>query len=520
MIYILLSIVLLTLTLLVTSLYSFIIENRELDLSDERFEQEWNRTFLGKWMILEEGGFVEFKPDSRLIITSPTGQIHEKSYTYQSPTINSGELLLQWGTYKSGDQDLTRYREQLVVGLMGEDLAIWDSKIVIDEQDSAESVGPDWMLKRAEATEPDVPVVPTTGRSYLAYICGDRLDKVEFSDGEKRSQYDICIANPDGSDSRKVTTAEIKATHSRVAVDGHGRVIFNCYVEGSTTYLCVTGPDGRSLGPLMLDSNYWLSYFSVNNMGEGIGICADRRSEVGKTQFQICTFNLDGSEFSVLTNDRRGRITPHDRIRLAINEAGQHAFKCFDPGDNGDDAEICGIGQNQGLNELTSDRHRPWFYVKTYTLDPLGEIIYICSENVDPGQICRIDPQTRDRESITIWSSTPYWNMADVEANNQNQIVFRCYNGKVGHQLCASRLGKPGYWNLIQSKSALSFSLPRLNDDGIVIARCSELKGGARANTGLCKLSWDGSGVVDRLDLAIPFLDVYQGRGDVFDLSL
>ena len=462
--------------------FSLFSDDRDVDLTDDRFKEAWLEYMQGEWDVVETGGKMEIQENGPIILTSLDGEITEIGYAFSSPSPYGGTVMGGWGEHPEVSWS-TKYAESPTVGLSGlgkghwHSGVIWNMTVGMDAQSSQRFLdGHIWTLQRPDYAET---LEATRERlanheGYLAYPCGDRHEIQVDERYLPRYHYDICLANSDGTNSRVVTNENILAIEIDVGVDASGRVLFYCMEEISASNLCVTGPNGGAIHPLEIDSKNHYSNFDVNSDGDVISICWERNKKQDQRRNQICKFNLDGIEFEQLTNDRSKRISWRLDYKPSINDAGEFVFRCLERRD-ASQSEVCANEPNGRLKELTEDREKPYLFHPLQVMGPDDSVIYSCSAQTNVSQLCSYNTQTETVEELTYWVSMPYRQFQGLDVNNHGEWVAVCWlRTDKGRHLCGGVLGQPGYWEITPNMLNTYFYEPRIDDSGNIIFRCTE----------------------------------------------
>lgn len=494
--------------------YESPFEDREVDDSDPRFKGMWLAMYAGKWVDIETSAILEIGHDQSLTWTTPEGETRRGFAGYMGPGGLDPILLIGW--YDDPDKEFPTRSGNATMMLTGVDTAIWNVGYEFGVGSDGEMTtfsGSRSELRRLTANRQGNDVQSDTAISgYLAFVC-DEIIPTEV-DGDTRFFFDICIANIDGNDVRKITGPELRSTGPNVRVDAKGRVLFACSRDFSPSGLCASESDGGGIYALAVNPDLTYDRFVVNSSGDVVSFCSDSNQDHKRRIYQICTFNLDGSGFKQVTKLRNREFAPWGDMGPSINDAGEISLRCFE-GD--DETEMCGISEDGGVFRLTEERSRPRYFYRTHQIGPDGLVVYSCSKQANTGQLCILDTRTGEIEDLTYWVS-PYFKVSEVDINNKGQVVFKCWNNlSKGRRLCGAILGKPGFWYITDDEEGLGLENPQIDDSGNIIVQCHN-RAVDVPYLALCRTNFEGT-FFEKLNLDPYYLNSLIVNFSDFDIS-
>jgi hypothetical protein len=261
----------------------------------------------------------------------------------------------------------------------------------------------------------------------------------------------------------------------------------------------------------------------INDKGQIIYSCS------GLADDEICSINLDGSDFRQLTHN-----PVSDFWNPIINEQGQIAFECSRGGEGGR-KELCIYSEAiQGLrviahnyidfeghfalsdsNELLYDcqLESEGICIATWDADGLplsrefliagrhpvinsvGQLVYYCTNpNRTTIDLCITSITTLDVKYLNLPSELNREDSFDI--NNLGQIVFVCRDlVKNNSEICSINSDGSGFLQL--TTGHLEDSIPKINDRGQIVFQCQEISQQIefhRDEPEICGVHVDGSG--------------------------
>lgn len=292
----------------------------------------------------------------------------------------------------------------------------------------------------------------TSSKSLISYSC---------------SESAICVIEEDGGKPKELPNVNVQFRQNEAqnpAINKEGQIAYQCdeqicLVNASAEWddeeaaISLTGEIGFDL-----DIGCCRGYESpaINNNGLVVMLCHAGNIEV-------CVINSDGEEFARVTTNTSQDDMP------AINDEGQITFVCYPSGQHGvvgkfhHESEICSVNMDgSDFRILTESNQGSW----NPDINNSADIAYVCKDIIE-GDICVINADGTNLRKVTDNDI----NEIDPAINSDGRIAFGCYDGE-DWEICAVDSDGSDFLRLTYNEG--DDMSPAINDEGLISFTCYE----------------------------------------------